>query len=145
EVVKISVLLSPDRIGFPKSPASRRGLRPHSASSLAILHGRDSHRAASAPTRAPRLRSFCRYKSGCFTRNEYSFTAGLSCKLWPTECRHRMSWVLLARAATEPAFRRSQECPGTWCCPHSRWTAEIGSSGRPVLMVFRRRWVEHRC
>jgi len=121
-------LLSPDRIGFPKSPASRSGLRPHSASSLAILHGHDSHRAASALTRAPRLRSFCRYKSGCFTRNEYSFTAGLSCKLWPTECRHRMSWVLLARAATEPAFRRSQECPGTWCCPHSRWTAAIGSS-----------------
>ena len=75
---------SPDRIGSAKSPIRRKGLRPHSASSLAIFHGRDSHRAASAPMRAPRMRSFCRYKCGCFTRNEYSFTAGLSCRLWPT-------------------------------------------------------------
>src|SRR6185437_12968587 len=72
EVVKISVSLVARSHRLPEVTGESKGLRPHSASSLAILHGRDSHRAASALTRAPRLRSFCRYKSGCFTRNEYS-------------------------------------------------------------------------
>ena len=85
EVVKISVSLVARSHRLCGVTYSSKALRPHSASPLAILDGRDSHRAAGAPIRAPRMRSFWRYKSGCFTRNEYSFTAGLSCKLWPTE------------------------------------------------------------
>ena len=78
-------LLSPDRIGSAKSPP-RRGVSGHIPRrqwrfSIGVTPTAPLARRSSTP----RMRSFCRYKCGCFTRNEYSFTTGLSCKLWPTE------------------------------------------------------------